>query len=348
MTSVVEHQLAWRSDTFAQHFVAMSISPGDHERWTGRLVRHVRQSRRLAALIRFAERPIVHIHTCSGFSFHRSAVDLAIAKHYDCPVVLHVHGAVFDRFFADATPLGKRVIRSVLSAADRVVALSHGWRDRIVEMARSARVVVIENAVELPVDPPDRTDREVVGPCHFVLLARMDEWKGIDDVLDACAMLRSRGVVFRATLAGPEGTAGDAATLLRKIGDRNLASAVRYVGCVEGDAKDRLLRDADVYIQPSHHEGMPMSALEAMSYGLPVVATAVGAMPEVITDGAEGVLVPARSPARFAAAMESLANEPLRRVEAAANAAQLARRRFSRERFHADLARLYSELSDEM
>lgn len=345
MTSVVHQQLAWTPNDFVLTYEPTTVSQSAAEAMFARVVRHVRHAGRFGATLSSAQEPIVHIHTCSGFSFHRSAVDVLVAKHHGCPVVLHIHGAAFDKFFDRSSGMVKCWIRAVLATADRVVALSHDWCEKLQAMAPRACVTVIENAVDVPRDPPDQARGSDV--CHFVLLARMDEWKGIDDALEACAILRSRSVPCTITLAGPEGTAGDAATLKRKIDGRGLGGMVRYVGCVEGQDKERLLCDADAYIQPSHHEGMPMAVLEALACGLPIVATSVGAMPEVITEGVEGILVPPRDPVSFAGAMEALVVDAPRRMEMARCAHELARRRFSQSRFHADLHRMYCGLQSQ-
>jgi glycosyltransferase involved in cell wall biosynthesis len=172
----------------------------------------------------------------------------------------------------------------------------------------------------------------------------MDEWKGIDDLLAACRTLGERGVRFQLTLAGPPGTAGDAPTLQAKIRDHNLEGVVRYAGPVMGDAKSELLGRADVYVQPSHHEGMPIALLEALAHGLPVVATRVGSVVEVITQRETGLLVPPRQPDRLAGAMHELASDPGLREAMSRAAWVLATRRFCTARLQRDLISLYDTL----
>ena len=88
MTSVVRQQLAWTPDDFDLTYEPMTLSQGTSETMIARLARHVRHVRRFVAILRGAHQPIVHIHTCSGFSFFRSAVDAFIAKQQGCRVVL--------------------------------------------------------------------------------------------------------------------------------------------------------------------------------------------------------------------------------------------------------------------
>ena len=342
MAAVVEQVLTL---DFGDHYRTVAFpttfSPTGRESRFRQVVRHGRHLRRLAGNIRRSAASIIHVHTCSGFSFFRSVADMLVGQRGRCRVILHIHGAAFDEFHAGAGSLRRRLIAWSLRRADRVVALSEAWREKLRGMSPGANVTVIENAVSGPASVPSRRHD---GPCRFLLLARMDEWKGVDDLLEACHRLHGEGVAVELVLAGPAGTAGDAAILDRRIHTLGLDSAVRYVGPVFGDDKVNLLRWADVYVQPSHNEGMPISLLEALSYGLPVVATRVGAVPEVLTDQREGLLVPAHRPDRLARAMGELIANIAHRETLGRAARDLASTRFGMDRFRRDLIALYDVL----
>jgi len=151
-------------------------------------------------------------------------------------------------------------------------------------------------------------------------------------------------VPFELTLAGPPGTAGDRHTLPERIDRLGLADRVRYIGEVRGAAKYELLRTSDAYVQASHNEGMPMAVLEALAFGLPIVATDVGSLGEVITPEREGLIVPPHEPQELARAMARIAQNPNERRNMARAAVRLARRRFSESRLRDDLVRLYDGL----
>ena len=255
--------------------------------------------------------------------------------------MLHIHGAKFDSFFEALPPFRRFLVRRCLSRADRVIALSNGWRSKLQTMAPRAALCVIENAIEYR---PTATTPRRAGPFRFVLLARMDEWKGIDDLLSACETLARNAIDFELVLAGPAGTAGDATSLPTKIKRMGLEGIVRYVGPIHGREKDELLNDSDAYVLSSWSEGLPISLLEAFAYGLPVVATRVGAVPEVITNGREGLLVPARRPGELACAMRTMLEDTAHRRAMSEAARKLARQRFSLPRLRDDLVRLYVEV----
>lgn len=350
MATVIQRMLAARCPGFEFQFLPDTsndgrISGGAYR--PGRLLRsiarHVRHFACFIAAIRHRDIVAVHLHTCSGISFYRASADLLAALLLGKKALLHVHGARFDRFAAEARAIGRPFIRWILGCANRVIALSLHWEAELRRICPEARIVVLRNAVALsafptPLPPGDRRVR-------FLFAARMDEWKGVDDLLAAAEVLTRRGYTdFELVLAGPAGSAGDAAVLNAKIEQFGLINLARYVGPLTSDQVQRALEATHVHVQPSHHEGLPMAVLEAMAAGRPVIATRVGALPEVIRDGVEGLLVPPRTPTALADAMESLLDSPKRRTAMGAAGYERIKDSFSLERFEAELGAMYHAL----
>ncbi len=129
------------------------------------------------------------------------------------------------------------------------------------------------------------------------------------------------------TLAGPGEPPPAAAALLAA------QPGLGWLGWLGAEEKDRLLRESSVFVMSSLSEGLPMALLEAMAYGMAVVATAVGGIPEVVDDGVDGLLVEAGSSRRIADALLRLAGDPALRERlgaAARRAGRAARRRRGR------------------
>jgi glycosyltransferase involved in cell wall biosynthesis len=274
----------------------------------------------------------VWIHTCSGFSFYHAGVHVLLAKWLRCPVILHIHGGRFMDFAASAGPLGRLCIRGMLQSSDAVVVVSQGWRRQIRQLAPQARTCVLENAInDVGCIALEQKTRSTV--CRFGYLGRLDVEKGVLDLLHAARTLADRHVPFQLTLAGPIGTAGDPQAVATRAVDMGLSGVVRVIGPVEGAGKQRFFAECDAYLQPSHFEGLPLSLLEAMAHGLPAIATRVGAIPEVITHGADGMLIVAKDRAALAQAMLALADDGVLRARMGAAARDLVMRRFGIEGF---------------
>ncbi len=174
------------------------------------------------------------------------------------------------------------------------------------------RFRVIPNApAAAPVAGVDRAAvrAELFGPdsCRALVLcvARLVPGKGIDDLIDAASALGEvvGGLGFAVAGSGPE-----EARLREAITRRGLEDRVRLLG--QRDDVARLLAAADVFCLPSHHEAAPISLLEAMSAGCPCVATAVGAIPEMLEAGRCGLLTAPGDPAAIAAALERVLTDP--------------------------------------
>ncbi|MEZ5287585.1 MAG: glycosyltransferase [Vicinamibacterales bacterium] len=131
--------------------------------------------------------------------------------------------------------------------------------------------------------------------------------KGHADLIDALAIVAARGRRVSTVLAGDGPSRPD---LERRIQAAGLQDDVHLPGYVSQPA--RLLQDADLMVLPSHTEGLPNAALEALAMDVPVLATRVGGTPEVITDGETGRLVEARAPEQMAAAILEFLDDPAR------------------------------------
>jgi glycosyltransferase involved in cell wall biosynthesis len=173
----------------------------------------------------------------------------------------------------------------------------------------------------------------------WLCVGRLEEQKGQTYFLQALAQLRARGLNFMAVLAG-EG--GDRAALEAQVADLELHHQVRFLGQV--DAIGPVLAAADVVVLPSLWEGLPLTLLEALVRGRPVVATAVGGIPEVVDHGHNGVLVPPRDPAALADALAEFHARPLAALEMGARAAAQVREHHTWDRVAQRFESVYDEL----
>jgi glycosyltransferase involved in cell wall biosynthesis len=134
---------------------------------------------------------------------------------------------------------------------------------------------------------PDGVDAAPRAPARILFLGRLGHAKGTYDLLQAVHLLLARHPDIELVLVG-DGDAAAAHQAAQKLG---LGAHVVLPGWVAGAAKAQLLANATVFVLPSYAEGLPMSLLEAMAAGLAVIASAVGGIPEIVTDGIEGRLV---------------------------------------------------------
>lgn len=248
---------------------------------------------------------IVHIHTCSRFTFWRNGIDVALARLLRRRVVLHIHGAEFATFLASLSPLRARAARWILARCHRVVVLGQDWKRLLDAWTAPDRVVVVPNGV--PVE--DLRERERDAPFTIVCLANYERRKGQRDLIDAVAQLRTERPV-RLALLGFESEAGQRQALLEQATRLGLDPQVEIPGPVMGADKDVWWRRASCFCLPSYDEGLPMAMLEAMAHGLPVVVTKVGAIPEAVEHARDGLLYEAGDVPALSAHLQALLDHP--------------------------------------
>ena len=175
----------------------------------------------------------------------------------------------------------------------------------------------------------------------IVTVSRQDPRKGIDRLIDALALLKADGVPFRACLVGGGPLLATNRALSERMGLRDCTSLPGWVG----DAF-AYLRAADVFVLPSLQEGSgSVSLLEAMQAGCAIVATRIDGIPEDITDGLNGLLVPADDPRALRDAIARLLVDGALRARLGAAARATFERRFSAEMLVATMRTLYEELA---
>lgn len=289
---------------------------------------------RLACTLRSLRPDVIHAVNLRGILLVGP-----VGRALRVPVVWHVHlsepQAILNRL---ASRLAARVVVPSSSAVADLVGV------------RPDRVVVIPNAVTpeaLMVDPDGRR-ASVAGARHsgptLVTAARLTPQKGLDVLFGAIPLLLPEHPGLQVIVFGApqDGYGGHRRELLQVIADKNLDTVVRFAG--EVSAPFRHYADASVYVQPSRWEIAPLAILEAMAVGLPVVASDVGAVSELVEHGRTGLLVAPGDPVALAGAVHELLIDPDRAAGLGRAGATKARTGFSVEAMGERWRSLYDEL----
>ncbi|HUA23865.1 MAG TPA: glycosyltransferase family 4 protein [Steroidobacteraceae bacterium] len=278
---------------------------------------------RILVRLHTMDAPLVHVQLSSRASFWRKAVVCLLARLARRPYLLHVHGSEFADFYHECSPARRRIVRAVLARATLVLALSEAWRAILQQISPGARIEVLTNAVPLP--PPDAM-AVPSRPPTLLFFGEIARHKGVFELAQAFARVADELPQLRLIYAG---TGSGVEETRRLIEQFRLGSRVRFTGWLQAQRKQATLAGATLFVLPSFVEGMPMALLEAMSFGLPVIATPVGGVPEILTHGHDGLLVPPGDIAALAAAIARLTSDPELRQRLGRAARDTVGKRFS-------------------
>ncbi|WP_244487680.1 MULTISPECIES: glycosyltransferase family 4 protein [unclassified Aureimonas] len=259
---------------------------------------------------------LVHIHAAMRGSFWRKGLFSSLARMFKVPVILHLHGSEMKLFYGSQRPAVQKMIRGHLEKADRVVVLSQSWKDFVSSIAPAARISVVPNYVTLP----DLPGQAAQNPRDILFLGLIGPRKGTFDLIESFASIVPNHEGARLIIGG-NGQVDEAAVLIR---ERGLDGHAVLAGWVDGAKKTELLATSGIYALPSYNEGLPMSVLEAMAAGLAVVTTRVGGIPELVTDGVDGILLEPGDRVGLSRALDALlGDDKMRRRIAEAGRARI-------------------------
>ncbi len=278
----------------------------------------------------------VHAHVSSRVSFWRKSVFIASAFLFRVPVIFHLHGAEFQVFYKEECSSFRRfLIRSLLNRCYCLIALSPQWQSWLKPLVSRPAVLSIYNPVQTLNEEVCRESRKTL-----LFLGRLGKRKGIYDIIEALVKVKQRHPDVRLIAAG-DGEREEVARYARLMG---VEENIELPGWIDQKEAVKLRSQSWIYVMPSYNEGLPMSILEAMSSGLPVISTPVGGIPDAVSDGVEGLLIEPGNVDQLAESIERLLGDKqlLRQMSLAAE--EKVRNTFSSESIVPQIETIYHEI----
>ncbi len=264
-------------------------------------------------LILLKKRPfLVHIASAYGLSFLKNSVLVMIAKLAGCKVILAPHCSL--SVFLPRNRLLYLWMRFVLSHCDGLLVLSKEWLG-IQEVSPRLRVQLLGNAIDLSSYVGlDRSINQNGIKSRILFMGHIGVEKGVVDLINAVKIIVDNGLTgFEVSMYGESSRPGELQSSQDLVARLSLEDTIRFLCPVFGEQKIAAFQEADIFVLPSYHEGMPISIIEAMASALPVVATRVGGIPDLIENEKNGILVETSSPGALAAALTTLIEDQILR-----------------------------------
>lgn len=240
----------------------------------------------LWAMIFDDEISIVHIQGAAFASFERNMFFVYWGKKFHKKVIMHMHCAEFAPYY-DSSKHKKRIL-STINSCDKFLVLSSQWKDYFEGIGVRKDILFILNNTITPPKFYNADVHKTGDMLRLLYLGIIGQRKGVYDLIK---VIGDNAEYYRQHIVLHIGGNGESDRIKSLIEDYNVGDFVISEGFVKGEKKIEDLNWADVFILPSYNEGLPIAILEAMSYGMPIISTNVGGIPEVVKTDVNGKLI---------------------------------------------------------
>lgn len=293
----------------------------------------------LGQLLVRARPDVAHIHSNLRWSLLRAALMAEVLRARGVPTVIHLHGGDVAERLGVWSPPARALVLRALRRARRVVVMTgptcawlRAWGVEAVQLpnfvdtgpfGRPPAAGVVESAGGPP-EAMARAPAPRTAPARVLFVGAVMPAKGVLELLEAVAGVPGLHLDLAGSfLDSRQGSSRE--LILGRVDRLGLGSRVTLHGALPPARLRELTHRADLFALPSHREGWPLAVMEAMAAGLPVVVTAVGGLPELVTHGETGLVVPPRDVPALTAALARLVAHPVERRRLGEAAARRAR-----------------------
>lgn len=281
---------------------------------------------------------LVYMHMSHHGSFDRASVLQKIAKKHNIPTVVHLHGSEFKKYYDECSDKKRKAISGFFEDCGAVITLGALWKQYIRAIAPKAKTHVLNNSIHIPQQAVTQEQAEM----NVLFLGVLIQRKGVADLLQAVKKLvdgkKLEGIRVRFHIGG---TGPEEEVLKQYVRENQLDSYVDFLGWVDGETKKKALETNQVFILPSYNEGLPIAVLEAISYGMPVIATNVGSIAEAVLEGENGFLVNPGDVGGYVNALQRLISDYPLRQSMAKKSRDLAEKQYDEKKYFVKLAEVF-------
>lgn len=262
----------------------------------------------------------IHLTTSGRLSLIRDLAIITLAKLFKLPVIYHIH---FGRIPEIANLNGRewRLLRYLISKSHTVIAIDNATRNTLVKHLPDSNVVLIPNCIDLSELPL------VIPSCFIDKVVLFAGWvittKGVTELVDAWAQLQPVG--WKLQIIGPVDL-----TYKEALINQFSPVGIQFFGEMSHEQTIKLMASCDLFVLPSYSEGFPYAVLEAMSLSKAIVATSVGAVPEML-DGCGAKLIEAKNVVSLKDALKLMISDDSLRLKVGALARERVLRNYSIE-----------------
>lgn len=279
---------------------------------------------------------LVHVHMAEKGSVYRKGMVVKWAKAFGCKVIIHMHAGPFMHWYETKNEKNQVWIKEMLNQADKILVLGKYWGQTMETILPADKMEVLYNGVTIPNRRLYRSTN-----MNLVYFGVINRDKGVPELLQAMKLLDDRLEREQRLYLYGKDLEGNLKEQIKTLG---LEERVIYCGWIDPKQRDEALQNAMLSILPSHFEGLSMSIIEAMSYGVPVVTTNISTMPELVGD--EIPLVEVGNPHTLAQEIERYCKDEKLRDACSEKLYQRAKEYFDLDKTVGRLAGIWKTMTD--
>lgn len=228
----------------------------------------------------------VYMHMSYKGSFTRKYYIHILCKIFDIKYIIHLHGSEFETWYGMCSENKKKRIRKLLRDSFKFIVLGDKWNEKIKKIEPLCKIEVINNTVKIP----EKATKWNEDKFKILFLGVLIKRKGVDDLLEGINII-SKEINMKNIEFIIAGSGEEKDRLEKKVEELNLTKYIKFVGWINEEEKRELFLNVQLMVLPSYNEGLPISILESISYGIPVISTDVGDISSVIINNYNGFLI---------------------------------------------------------
>lgn len=271
--------------------------------------------------------------TCHGTGFLKDAPFVLLCKLFGRKVVIHQHNKGMNKC-VDKWPY--RWLLPLVYRNTKVILLSWHLYGDISKVVKREQVLICPNGIPEIQGTTDVLERNNSVP-RLLFLSNLIESKGVYVLLDACKILKDKGYKFVCNFIGGESKEINRIVFEAALKEQGLNECVVYHGPKYGNEKEKFWKVTDVFVQPTYEDCFPLTILEAMQHGKPVVSTDEGAVPDLVIENENGFVCKRKDVDSLVVALEKLLNDKKLREEMGVNGYQIYKNEFTLDVFEKNM-----------
>lgn len=283
ITSVIQQILSfdWNAVGVDMYFIPTYISGSLIKRIIFYIIAYIK----IYFIIKRYNIDIVHIHMSYKGSFFRAFLIHKLCRKNNVTDIVHLHGSEFKSWYESTRVSTQLKVKQMLRECSSFIVLGNKWNSVVKQIEPTVTTSIISNSVHVSFKSAKWSQNKF----QILFLGVLIKRKGIHDLLNALGLLKKNNQLknLKVIIAG---SGPEKSQLLKLTDSLGLSDIVDFVGWTDDSNKESYFLDSQILVLPSYNEGLPIAILEALSYGLPIIASSVGDVPYAVEHSINGFL----------------------------------------------------------